>query len=94
LFVRNRLIIGRKWGTSWLFLTPRIFGYIIRAALNGRLEATMSGIRAARAADPPCRRKMPKAMRKYLVLNETRHRGSWLDRARTEVLGRVKVDPG
>jgi GT2 family glycosyltransferase len=92
-FVRNRLIIGRKWGASWLSLTPRMLGYMIRAALDGRVEAAMSGIRAAREADPPCHRKMPKAMRKYLVLNETRHRGSWLGRLRTEVLGRVNVDP-
>ena len=93
-FVRNRLMIGRKWGISWLGLTPRMLGYLIKAALNGRLEATLNGIRAARATDPPGQRKMPKAMRKYLALNETRHRGSWLERVRIEVFGRVSVDPG
>jgi GT2 family glycosyltransferase len=93
-FVRNRLMIGRKWGASRFSLTPRMLGYLIRAALNGRLEATLNGIRAAWAADPPRQHKMPKAMRNYLALNETRHRGSWLERVRIEVLGRVSVDPG
>jgi GT2 family glycosyltransferase len=93
-FVRNRLMIGRKWGMSWLGLTPRMLGYLIKAALNRRIEATLNGIRAAWEADPPRQRKMSKAMRKYLASNETRHRGSWLARVRIEVFGRVSVDPG
>jgi hypothetical protein len=92
LFVRNRLIIARKWGTPWLSLIPRMLGYLIKAALNGRLEAALNGLRAALVADPP-RRKMPKAMRRYLAQNETRHRGSWLHRLRTEFLSQAHIDP-
>jgi len=33
-FVRNRLIIGRKWGASWIALAPRIAGYLVKGALN------------------------------------------------------------
>ena len=92
-FVRNRLIIGRKWGASWVGLTPRMLGYLIKALLNGRVTATLHGIRAAFHADTPRRRRMPKTMRGYLYSNETRHRGSWLNRLRTEVFGRVNTAP-
>ncbi len=93
LFIRNRLIIARKWGTSWLALTPRILAYLIKAGLDGRLRATASGIAAALAGDPPRKRKMPKAMRRYLAQNESRHRGSWLERLRTEILAPMRTDP-
>ncbi|GLR68813.1 hypothetical protein GCM10010909_34950 [Acidocella aquatica] len=92
-FVRNRLLIGRKWGASWLALTPRMLGYLIKGQRNGCLNATVSGIRAAYAADSPVRRKMPKEMRRYIAANETRHRGSWLERLRVEVLGRINTTP-
>ena len=91
-FVRNRLLIGRKWGTSWFGLTPRMLGYLIKGLRNGRLDATVDGIRAALSPAPPARRKMPKAMRRYLSANETRHRGSWLQRLRVEVLGQINAD--
>lgn len=91
-FVRNRLIIGRKWGASWFGLTPRMLDYVIKALLNGRLAATLSGIRAAFDVDAQRRRKMSKAMRRYLYINDLRHRGSWLDRLRIEVFGRINAD--
>lgn len=92
-FVRNRLIIGRKWGASWLGLTPRILGYLVKALRNGCFPAALEGIAAAFRADPPQRRKMSPAMRHYLYLNETRHRGSWPERLRREVLGHLKTSP-
>jgi hypothetical protein len=61
--------------------------------LNRRLAATVNGIIAAWSADAPRRRKMPKAMRKYLYTHELRHRGSWLNRLRVEVLGYINTDP-
>ena len=91
-FVRNRLLISRKWGASWLSLTPRMLGYLIKALRNGCLRAALEGIQAAFTAPPPARRKMPKAMRRYLAANETRHRGSWLRRLHIEVLGQLKVE--
>ncbi len=90
-FVRNRLIIGRKWGQSWLGLTPRIAGYLIKARLHGCLDAALLGVKAALAADTPRQHDMSKAMRRYIHNNETRHRGSWLNRLRTELLGRIET---
>ena len=46
-FVRNRLYIARKCGHSWLGLTPRMAGYCIKAARNGRLGETMRAMWAA-----------------------------------------------
>jgi GT2 family glycosyltransferase len=92
-FVRNRLLISRKWGASWLSLTPRMLGYLIKAQCNGCFIAALSGIRAARQTETPPPRKMPPAMRHYLALNETRQRGSWLERLRAEVLGRIRTAP-
>jgi GT2 family glycosyltransferase len=91
-FVRNRLIIGRKWGATWVALSPRIAGYLVKAMLNHQFRATVAGIREAFAAEIPKRRKMPKAMRHYVQANETRHRGSWMDRLRIEVFGSMHQD--
>jgi GT2 family glycosyltransferase len=88
-FVRNRLIISRKWGTSWIGLFPRILGYLLKARMNGCTTAAVAGIREAWSIELSGRRKMPKAMRKYLYRNEIRYRGSWLARLRIEVLGKL-----
>jgi GT2 family glycosyltransferase len=90
-FVRNRLLIGRKWGSSWPALTPRILGYLLKAARFGCLRAAWAGVKAAyNTASPPSRR-MPKAMRLYIRRNETDRRGSWLDRLRLELLGNITL---
>ena len=88
-FVRNRLIIGRKWGASWLALTPHILTYLLKAARSGCLQAAWSGVKAAYNTAPPTRRRMPETMRLYIRRNETNRRGSWLDRLRLELLGRI-----
>ncbi len=89
-YIRNRLIIARKWGEN---LAPRLLGYIIKAARNRQLGSTLAGIREARAAELLSARKMPKAMREYIYRNETRHRGSWADRLRFELLNRANQAP-
>ena len=88
-FMRNRLIIGRKWGASWLALTPYILAYLLKAARAGCLPAAWSGVQAAYNTVPPPRRHMPKTMRLYIRRNETYRRGSWFDRLRLELLGRI-----
>jgi GT2 family glycosyltransferase len=88
-FVRNRLIIGRKWGVSWLALTPHILGYLLKAARSGCLQAACSGVKAAYDTAPSTRRRMSKTMRLYIQRNETKRRGSWLDRLRLELFGRI-----
>jgi GT2 family glycosyltransferase len=88
-FVRNRLIIGRKWGASWLALTPRILGYLLKAAHSGCLAGAWSGVKAAYSTAPPTRRRMTKTMRLYIRRNETNRRGSWFERLRLELFGRI-----
>lgn len=88
-FVRNRLIIGRKWGASWLTLSPLIFGYLLKAARLGCFSAAWSGLMDAHATALPLRQRMPRKMRLYIRKNETNRRGSWLGRLRLELLGRI-----
>jgi len=87
LFVRNRLIIERKWGQGWLSLLPRIFGYIINGAINGQFRSTMLGIFDAiwRDKNSP-KQKMTARMNNYLLRNEQQHRGSLYRRFRMEIL--------
>jgi GT2 family glycosyltransferase len=89
-FVRNRLLISRKWGASWLALAPRITGYLVRAAVNGCLKATLRGISAAWWTEIPRHGGMPEAMRAYIRAHETRHRGSWPNRMVREVFARLE----
>lgn len=88
-FVRNRLIIARKWGASWPALTPRILGYLFKAARSGCLHAAWSGVKDGYSTSPPPHRRMPKPMRLYIRRNETDRRGSWIDRLRLEIFGRI-----
>jgi len=89
LFVRNRLLIARKWGAPWLVLLPRICGYVLKGALHGQALAAVSGVAAAwrrDAALPKC--PMPAPMRDYVFAHETRHRGSPMQRVGREVFNR------
>ncbi len=88
-FVRNRLIIGRKWRQSWLALAPRILGYGLIAARHGCLRAAWEGVKQARATPIATPRKMPGPMRDYLRAHETRHRGTLLTRLRLELFSRL-----
>jgi GT2 family glycosyltransferase len=88
-FVRNRLIIGRKWGASWLALAPRIFLYLLKAARRGCLRAAWAGTLAAYNEALPSPQRMPRTMRRYIRLNETKRRGTWLDRLRLELLTKI-----
>lgn len=74
-FVRNRLIIARKWGASRLGLLPRIGAYWLRGQRQGCAEQVWQGVEEAFAAAIPAAHKMPAAMRRYINRNETRHRG-------------------
>lgn len=88
-FVRNRLIIGRKWSSSWFGLTPRIAGYLIKAARLGCVGAAWAGVKDAYGYAPAAPREMPRAMRRYISYNETSRRGSWLDRLKLELMGHI-----
>jgi GT2 family glycosyltransferase len=86
-FVRNRILIARRFGASWSVLLPRILGYVLRGQRNGLLPATLRGIAAAarmQAGQP--RITLPPAARDYLRRNDGAHRQNLLGRLRSEIL--------
>jgi len=92
-YIRNRLVIARKWGASWPALTPRILGYLLKAALSNQLPAALAGITQALQTHTPPPQTMPPHMRHYIKTHETRPRGTWPTRIRHELLGSRHVDP-
>ncbi len=46
-FIRNRLLISRKWSASWLELTPRMLAYLVKSLLRGRFRAALNGLYGA-----------------------------------------------
>lgn len=74
-FVRNRLIIARKWGASRLGLVPRIGAYLLRGRRHGCAPQVWRGVKQAFGVSIPAPRQMPDAMRRYISRNETLHRG-------------------
>jgi GT2 family glycosyltransferase len=75
LFVRNRLVIGRKWRAHWLSLLPRMIAYLINGALNSQFSATLQGIYDAFNLDQTLQKKsMTKDMQNYILAHEQRHR--------------------
>jgi len=87
-FVRNRIHIERKLGRPWLHLVPRIAGYLVKGACNGRLPQTVHAILAAARMLPRTRPgAMPASAASYLARNDRAHRGSFLYRVTREVFG-------
>lgn len=80
-FVRNRLYIGRKWHASWLSLSPRYAGYLLKAARNGMLMQTLRALpAAARLASRATPQRHSIAMRAYMRINDAPHRALWFTR--------------
>jgi GT2 family glycosyltransferase len=76
LFVRNRIIIGRKWRVPWPSLLPRMIGYLINGLLNRQFWATVRGIYDAFDLDQNLqKRNMTKDMRNYILSHEHQHHG-------------------
>ncbi len=86
-YVRNRLLIERKWGASWPALLPRAGGYLLKGGRAGLWRQGIAGILAAARMDPGTdRRPLPAAARRYLFRVDRAHRGGLLTRLRREVL--------
>jgi GT2 family glycosyltransferase len=78
-FVRNRLIIARKWNASWAVLLPRISAYLYHGIRDHRFISTLQGIIEAIQLDRSRPKTiMPPEMREYLFHNDEKHRGSLL----------------
>ena len=93
-FVRNRLLIARRWNASWIALLPRSLGYLIRGARERRLLPTLAGIIGAVRDDAgQARQTMNATMRAYLSRHDARHRGSLLARLRHEVWRQMVAEP-
>jgi GT2 family glycosyltransferase len=76
LSMRNRLLVARKWRTSWLALLPRIGLYLWRASLKGRPGAACLGlIDAIRQDHVLPKQTMPGRLRDYLSRHDRAHRG-------------------
>ncbi|MDE8343438.1 MAG: glycosyltransferase family 2 protein [Acidocella sp.] len=81
-FVRNRLVIARKWREPQLLL---IAGYVLKGLLAGRFIATLAGIRAGLRWKLTSTHAMPPSMLAYLQQHEVNHRGSWWQRVQSEL---------
>jgi len=94
LFVRNRLMIARKWEVSWLQLLPRIIGYMLKAARNRKLSPALSGLFEAIMADLFLLKKSPVPhMRHYLRENEGRFRDNFVRSFYLHVVQEMRHDP-
>ncbi len=91
--VRNRLYIERKLGRTWLSLTPRIAGYLLKGMRNGLPEQTLRGIRAALSMVPDTVRGLPAAGRTYCLRNDNAHRGGVRRRLMQDVFSRIAAEP-
>jgi GT2 family glycosyltransferase len=95
LFVRNRLIIARKWNIPWLRLLPRIVGYLLKAKRNRHLRPALSGMFEAISADHRLfRRTMNRHMRHYIHINEGRFRGHPIRSFYRHVILEMQEDEG
>ncbi len=93
-FVRNRLLIARRWHAGWIALLPRILGYLIRGLRERRLLPTLAGILGAVRHDAgQTRYRISAPMRAYLARHDAQHRGSLLTRLRNEVWRRAVAEP-
>jgi GT2 family glycosyltransferase len=89
-FVRNRLYIGRKYGTGWPALAVRFAGYALKGLRHRVFWQTLRAAAAAmrlQAGQEP--RTLSPVTRAYLWRNDGQHRGGWLTRLRSEVLARL-----
>jgi GT2 family glycosyltransferase len=80
-FVRNRLYIGRKWGSGWPTLLARFGFYLLIGMRHGLVLQTLRALPAAiRVSSGVKVRRHSAAARAYLCANDTAHRGHWLTR--------------
>ncbi len=94
LFIRNRLILARKWNLSWAKLSPRIFVYLVKAARNRRLMPALSGLAAAIHQDYSLfKRSMNMHMLSYIYRNETRFHENPFEYFYRRVLVKLRPDP-
>jgi GT2 family glycosyltransferase len=93
-FVRNRLIVARKWNISWPALSLRICGYLLKAARNRVLRPALLGLADALKADPGIfKREFSPHMRRYLRAYETRFQDGLLASLYRHAILQMQGDP-
>ncbi len=93
LFIRNRLMLARKWNQSWLNLMPRICVYLLKAARDKRLTPALAGLFAAMSQDHLLiKRSMNPHMLFYVSRNETRLHENPFEYFRRHILIKMRAD--
>jgi GT2 family glycosyltransferase len=93
LFIRNRLILARKWNLSWARLSPRICIYLIKALRNRRLMPALAGLFEALNQDRALiKRAMPAPMISYIHQNEIRFHEKPVRYFRRHILTKLSQD--
>jgi len=94
-FVRNRLIVARKWHISWPELATRICGYLAKAARNGLLRPALAGVWDAAKADRMLfKRRLSPHMRRYIRAHEIRFQEGIMRSLYRHVIREMQADPG
>jgi GT2 family glycosyltransferase len=94
LFIRNRLILARKWNLSWTQLSPRICVYLLKALRNRRLMPALAGLFGALKQDRSLiRHAMHPRMISYIYQNETRFHETPLAYFYRHILRNDRRDP-
>jgi GT2 family glycosyltransferase len=81
-FVRNRLLVERKWGMPLWRLVPRMAGYLLQSMRLGNASAAWIGILLACRTPITIKHKMSVQGHAYLRANDRVHRGGWIDQLR------------
>jgi GT2 family glycosyltransferase len=94
LFIRNRLILARKWNLSWAQLSPRICLYLVKALRNRRLLPAFAGLFAAIRQDRSLiKHAMDAQMISYIYRNEMRFHENPLEYFYRHILTKFRSDP-
>jgi GT2 family glycosyltransferase len=93
-FVRNRLIVARKWNISWPELSLRIGGYLAKAARNGMLRPALAGVWDAAKADRMLfKRSLSPHMRRYISAHEIRFQDNLIRSLYRHAILQMQADP-
>lgn len=93
-FVRNRVIVARKWNVSWLELLPRICGYLLKALRNRRLSPALAGLLDAIRTDRWLfKQNFTPHMRRYVRDNESRFHVGLVRGFYRHVFLKMEADP-
>lgn len=92
-YTRNALLLNEKYRMGAPRLFSRFFGYLVKAVLNGHTDQYKSAVcdfLKSRRSYVNRGETLSKRSLKYIKENESRHRGSIIDRMNLELFSRMK----